>query len=642
MNWRKNRGNCLQVIVYLPENVRCRRHWKNLTRNATSLRPTRYPLATRGLLRHNNAMSASSFPSTLGEQFSTSASVADRLAATARMLPGRLAVVAARSGRGHRPKHERYHSIRYAELDQRATNIARGLIEIGVKRETRIALLVRPGIDFVALVFGLLRSGATMVLVDAGLGRKNLVGCLAATKPEGFVGIPAAHVLRWFYRRRFMQARLNVTVGGRWGWGNKTIRRLEDRGAVSSVELPTCEADDSAAIVFTSGSTGPPKGVEYRHQTFAAQLAEIERMYDLKPGGVDLACFPLFGLFNVALGITTVLPEMDFSRPASCDPAKLLTAANDWEVTQSFASPAVWDRVSRYCQQHKLSMPTLREVFSCGAPVSSEVIKRTLAHVHPEARMHTPYGATECLPISTVEASELIGDAAETTANGGGVCVGRRVDSIDWRVIAITDEPIAVDCSHARQNVDESPPGHPPSGDGGYILHELPMGQIGELIVRGPQVSQRYVAIGADEANRMAKIVDGDTIWHRTGDVGYFDTHGRFWYCGRKSQRVVLDEQTLYTECVEGIFNSHAAVHKSALVPVAVDGKTPAAIVIQPELAHGTASIDAELREFARHHECVRAVSHLFVHKQLPVDIRHNSKIRREELARWVQQQVNR
>jgi acyl-CoA synthetase (AMP-forming)/AMP-acid ligase II len=260
--------------------------------------------------------------------------VADRLASSARKLPGRLAVVAARPKRGHRPLAERYSTIRFADLDSRADNIARGLVAAGVVPGTRLALLVRPGVDFVALVFGVLRSGAIMVLVDAGLGRRNIVDCLAATAPQGFIGIPQAQLLRLLFRRRFPQATTNITVGRRWGWRGPTLADIEQAGSQSQATLPTTLAADPAAIVFTSGSTGPPKGVEYCHATFATQLAEIERMYGLAPGGVDLACFPLFGLFNVALGITTVLPEMDFSRPASCDPAKLLAAAGDWQVTQ--------------------------------------------------------------------------------------------------------------------------------------------------------------------------------------------------------------------------------------------------------------------------------------------------------------------
>jgi acyl-CoA synthetase (AMP-forming)/AMP-acid ligase II len=386
--------------------------------------------------------------------------VADRLASIAAQRPDQLAVASIAHGA----------TCTFAELDADADALARGLIDLGVQAGTRLALLVPPGVEFVKLVFALLRSGATTVLIDPGMGAKHLVNCLAAAEPEGFAAVSRAQAVRVAKRRRFPRAQLNVTVGRRWFWGGPTYRQLLQRGHASQAALPPTAADDAAAIIFTSGSTGPPKGVLYTHRMFETQVAEIQRAYDLQPGGVDLSCFALFGLFNSAWGVTTVFPEMDFSRPASADPRKLLAAANEWKVTQAFASPAVWDRLSRHGQATGASIPTLRQVFSCGAPVPAAVLKRTLAMVHPKAKMHTPYGATECLPVATIEAAEVLGETAAKTAAGAGVCVGRKFDSIQWRVIRITDEPI--------ENIDAS--------------EELPRGEIGELIVRGPQVSPGY------------------------------------------------------------------------------------------------------------------------------------------------------
>ncbi len=529
--------------------------------------------------------------------------VADRLAESARREPERLALVEA-WGRERR--------VTLAQLDRDADLLARGLIELGVRPGMRLALLVKPGIDFVTLVFALLRSGAAMVLVDGALGRENIVRCLAATEPEGFVAIGIGHVLRIAKRREFPRARLNVMVGSRWGWGGTTLAKLRQLGErTGRVDLPVTHGDDPAAIVFTSGSTGPPKGVEYRHETFVTQLTEIERMYGLAPGGIDLACFPLFGLFNVALGITTVLPEMDFSRPASADPAKLVAAANKWRVTQSFASPAVWDRLSTYCETTGTTIPTLREVFSCGAPVPAEVIRQTLVCVAPDARLHTPYGATESLPVSTIEAAELLGGTDEATAQGRGVCVGRRALSIDWRVIEITDEAI--------KTIDEA--------------RELPQGEIGELVVRGPQVSRRYLTSPwmTVDPNALSKIADGEHLWHRLGDVGYFDAEGRFWYCGRKSQRVVTSAGMLFTEQVEGIANSHPAVKRSALV--GVEGAP--IVVVELRDNASAAGIQAQVLALLHEHDVSRQVTSVLVHPKLPTDIRHNAKIQRERLAEW-------
>lgn len=527
-----------------------------------------------------------------------STNVADSLATVAARTPDQLALIEAWG------KHR---AVTLRQLDDDATRLAMGLVAMGVEPGVRLALLVKPSIEFVTLVFALLRSGATMVLVDGGLGRKSILRSLESTRPDGFVAIPLAQALRVMQGKRFASARLNVTVGRRWFWRGETlqtVRRLGD----DRHHLPLTQADDPAAIVFTSGSTGPPKGVVYRHETFTTQLAEIQRMYGLAPGGVDMACFPLFGLFNVAQGITTVLPEMDFSRPASADPHKLLAAAHRYRVTQSFASPAVWDRLSRHCEQAGETIPTLRHVFSCGAPVPARVMERTLKVVHPEAQMHTPYGATECLPVSTIEAVEVLRDTAPQTALGAGVCVGRKVASLEWRVIRTSDGPLTT--------IDQT--------------ESLGAAEVGELIVRGPQVSRTY----ADPAfNALTKITDGDSVWHRIGDVGYFDAHQRFWYCGRTSQRVVTSSGTLYTECVEGVINSHPAVRRSALVGIGGGEHPLPAVVVQLESGISQQGLEQELLQLAHSHDCSRLVQRILFYSELPTDIRHNAKIEREKLA---------
>lgn len=556
--------------------------------------------------------------------------VADRLHGVAERTAESVAVVrAARGG---------YTTCTFGELDGDATALARGLMELGVAPGMRIALLVKPGVEFVKLVFALLRCGATTVLIDPGMGGRRLVNCLAAAEPEGFVAISAAHAVRTMLARRFPRARLNVTLGRRWFWGGTTYDQVLAAGRVSRRELPATRAADAAAIIFTSGSTGPPKGVLYTHEMFETQAREIQQAYDLQPGGVDLACFALFGLFNSAMGVTTVFPDMDFSRPAAADPRKLLAAANAWRVTQAFASPAVWDNLSRHCARTGERIATLRKVFSCGAPVPAAVLERTLAMVHSEAQMHTPYGATEALPVATIEAREVLEETAAQTRAGRGVCVGRRFATIEWRVIRISDEPI--------ESMEDA--------------EALGVGEIGELVVRGPQVSPAYVVESSGRAggvsppdaegaagqgayaprsrgNGMAKILDGASAWHRMGDVGYLDAAGRFWYCGRKSQRVVTAHGVLYTECCEAVFNEHRLVRRCALVGMGPPGSAVPVVVYETAMAWQLAErIPQELQAMAAENPCTAGIRHFVRHKRLPTDVRHNSKIHREVLAEWV------
>ncbi|HEX5471171.1 MAG TPA: fatty acid CoA ligase family protein [Lacipirellulaceae bacterium] len=578
--------------------------------------------------------------------------VADRLTTFAGAMPDAIAVACPRRGSAGRHRVQRkksgaaYTVITFAELDRDATRIARGLAAWGVPPGSRLALLVQPGIEFVTLVFALLRAGMVIVLVDPGLGRRHLAHCFAEAAPEGFVAISWAQAIRALLRRKFPRARWNVTVGRRWFWGGTTFERLRiaecgltiDRAnpqsAIRNPQFPETRADDPAAIIFTSGSTGPAKGVLYTQRMFDTQVEQIQAAYDIEPGGVDLSCFPLFGLFNAAMGVTTVLPEMNFSRPASASATKLLKAANDWGVTQAFASPAVWHVVSEHCAQTGDRIDSLRQVFSCGAPVPANVQRATLACVGPGAKMHTPYGATECLPVSTIESAEVLSDTAARTDVGAGVCVGQKFDSIEWRVIRIRDEPIA--------RIEET--------------EEMSVGEIGELIVRGAQVSPCYITrtefnhrtkirderavssvapAGGEDAPARCNGFNASASWHRTGDVGYFDESGRFWYCGRKSQRLVTRDGTLFTECVEAIFNTHPAVRRCALVGIGSKGNQTPVIVVERKSCWSDGD-EVELHRLALSHKQTASIhKFIVVNWSLPVDVRHNAKINREKLAVW-------
>src|SRR4051794_29437225 len=207
--------------------------------------------------------------------FSRQLNVADRLAKFAQTMPDSVAVVCPRrrSAGAHRTRRGAsgaiYNCVTFAELEADVARIANSLAEWGVPKGTRLALLVKPSIEFVTLVFGLLRAGMVIVLVDPGLGRRNLIHCLSEAEPEGFVAIGSAQLVRVVLRHKFPRTQWNVTVGRRWCWGGKTFDELRIAGdqqqgtstpAHSNLPFAT-SADDPAAIIFTSGSTGPPKGV---------------------------------------------------------------------------------------------------------------------------------------------------------------------------------------------------------------------------------------------------------------------------------------------------------------------------------------------------------------------------------------------
>ncbi len=515
----------------------------------------------------------------------------------------------------------RYRRMTFRELDEDSDRIAAGIRRLGVRPDTRLALLVRPGIDFISLVFGLFKARAVVILIDPGMGRGNLLRCLADAQPEGFVAIPAVHAVRCLVRRRFPRARYNVTVGRRLFWGGTTLRAFRAAAHPGPQMTPT-DAHDPAAIIFTTGSTGPPKGVGYSHGNFDAQVDQIRDFYGIEPGEVDLPGFPLFGLFNCAMGVTTVIPDMDPSRPARVDAEKILEAVDDWQVTQTFGSPAIWDRVGRYCREHGRRLKSVRRVLSAGAPVPVDVLQRMRACIHAEGEMHTPYGATEALPVASISAGEVLGETAARTRTGGGVCVGRKFPGIEWRVIRAVDGPIPA--------IDDAEP--------------LAAGQVGELIVRGPVVTRRYVT--RVESNATGKIADGDSVWHRMGDVGYLDSRERFWFCGRMAHRVLTAAGPMYTVACEAIFNQHPAVYRSALVGVGEPGRQRSVIILQPhagKMPRTAARRDRffeEIRQLGSRFAHTSAIETFLLHPAFPVDIRHNAKIFREKLAVWAAAQM--
>ena len=511
------------------------------------------------------------------------------------------------------PQEQR--SLTFRELDQESDRIAHGLGTIGITRGMRVALLVPPSPELFSVTFALFKTGAVPVFIDPGIGARNMKGCLAEAEPQAFIGIPKAHLARRLLGWGRKSIRINVVVGGGAIWGGvplDTVRRSSQAGPFVAVDTVR---DEIAAILFTSGSTGPPKGAIYTHGTFAAQVDALRDLYDIRPGEIDLPTFPLFALFAPALGMTAVIPQMDFTRPGTVDPRRILGPAGEYSASTMFGSPALLNRVGRYAEKHKIKLTGLKRVISAGAPVPAAVLERFAALLPDDAQIFTPYGSTEALPVCSIGSREILGETGRLTGTGRGVCIGRPVKSISLNIIPISDTPISQWSSSLP----------------------LPAGTIGEIAVRGPQVSSAY--LNRHEATRMAKIPDpSGGIWHRMGDVGYLDEGGRVWFCGRKSHRVVTPQDTLYTIPVEGVFNTHPKVFRTALVGLGAPGSQQPVLCVELEQKCGKAGLDRirlELLELGNAYPHTRGIRKILFHPAFPVDIRHNAKIFREKLALW-------
>jgi acyl-CoA synthetase (AMP-forming)/AMP-acid ligase II len=490
-----------------------------------------------------------------------------------------------------------YETLSFRALEAEASRIAHGLVRVGITRGVRTVLLVPPSREFFALVFALFKVGAVTVLIDPGVGKKNLLQCLEKVEPEAFIAISKAQAARVLLRA-LPSVRIPVTVGRRWFWrGPKLSQLRDDRGPFPTVDS---RPDETAAILFTTGSTGVPKGAVYTHGVFDAQVQALRAIYGFAADEIDLPTFPLFALFDPALGMTAVIPDMDFTRPAHVARANIIDAINERGVTSMFGSPALLDRVAG---PEKLS--TLRRVISAGAPARPAVLERFQAMLPAGAEISTPYGATEALPVATIGSREILSETRRETERGQGTCVGRPAPDIAVKIIKISDAPIAA----WSQDLLAAP------------------GEVGEICVQGPVVTRSYFA--RPDQTSLAKIADGERFWHRMGDLGRFDDQGRLWFFGRKSHRV----GDLYTEACEAIFNTHPSVRRSALVGVA--GRP--VIVIERS---GPVSVE-ELRALARSSPVTERIETFLSYPgSFPVDVRHNAKIFREQLAPWAASQL--
>ena len=546
-----------------------------------------------------------------------SSNIASHLPSIAKLQPDVLAVAEQKSGQQYT----------YRQLDDASNIIAKGLQVTGISKGVRTVLMVTPGLDFFALVFALFKVGAVMVAIDPGIDTKQLGKCLTVAEPEAFIGIKKAHIARRVLGWAKKTIRTNIIVDPGfipkifYGWHIKSLKELKQSGTdyTGPASIDT-KADDVAAILFTSGSTGAPKGVIYTHANFNAQVATLKNIYNIQPGEIDLSTFPLFALFGPAMSMASIVPDIDFTRPGSVSPEKIFSAIEKYKVTTMFGSPALLNRVGRYGEQHNKKLPNMNRVLSAGAPVPARVMQRIADMLNNDAQVFTPYGATESLPVSSIGSDEVLGSTYHETEKGKGVCVGLPVENIDLKIIKITDDVISdwQDDLILDRNV------------------------IGEIAVKGPQVTKAYYA--RQRATEMAKIFDADGgFYHRMGDTGYLDEQGRLWFCGRMTHRVFTNNETLFTIPCEGIFNTHPKVFRTALVGINTHDQTMPVICVELEQEFKNENqeiITTELLKIAAQFEQTKNIQHILFHSAFPVDIRHNAKIGREKLAVWAQKEI--
>jgi acyl-CoA synthetase (AMP-forming)/AMP-acid ligase II len=480
-------------------------------------------------------------------------------------------------------------------------------------------MLVPPGVEFLALGFAVMGRGAVPVFVDPGIGRENLMRCITDAAPDALIGTARAQALRLFGKRIFPRLKFHITASEWIYTGGKNLAFLRKFAASP---LPEAEAGPEAFIAFTSGATGAPKGVVFTNEMLATQLDIFRRAFGLEEGTRSLPLLPIFSLFDIALGMTSVCAPIDLRAPLSLDPASVVRIIRELEVRASFGSPTLWRKIAEYCLRGGLKLESLRSVLMAGAPVPAETLKQVQS-ILGSGQAYTPYGATEALPVTAISGAEIVSQTPAAALTGEqGTAVGGAVPGVEIKIIEITDGEIA-------------------SSD---AMHVLPARTIGEVIVRGPNVSNSYV--NRLDATRLGKIAcaEGGRPWHRMGDLGYVDEQGKLYFCGRKMHRVVHLGRSYYTVPIERLFNGCPAVHRSALVALAPEGRP--AVVVEPDPARWPSSpkeeerFRAELRAIAEASPLTRGIADFFFHRSFPVDARHNAKIYRERLGVWASEQM--
>ena len=506
-------------------------------------------------------------------------------------------------------------TVSWRQLHERVTALAAGLSRLGVRRGDRVSLLVQPGPTLTAVVYACLRIGAVVVVADAGLGLAGLSRAVRGASPRFLIGetsaLTAARALGWPGTKisvdrlpRITQAALGVSCA---------LADVAEVGSGGGATPPEPGPADVAAVLFTSGSTGPAKGVVYTHGQLAALRDVLGGHFAVAPESGLVTGFAPFALLGPALGTRSVTPDMDVSAPRTLTARAVADAVAAADARIVFLSPAailnVVDTAGDLGAADRDALARVTTFLSTGAPIGADLLAAA-QRVFPNAEPHTPYGMTECLLVTDVTL-EGIREAAE--AADDGVCVGVPIEGVQVRISALDGDGAATGAPAETAGV------------------------LGEIVISAPHLKTRYdrLALTDAEAVRGTPTHDGASRWHRTGDVGHLDAQGRLWVEGRLPHVLVTEAGPLAPVGGEQQLERVAGVRRAAVVGVGPHGRRrPVAVVETIERAAKPGLADPDLTARVRADVDLPLAAVLVV-PELPTDIRHNSKIDRVRLSEW-------
>lgn len=505
------------------------------------------------------------------------------LAARAAADPTGVALAEPAAGGGWR-------TVSWSLLHGNVELLARGLAARGVRRGDRVSVLITPGADLLAVVYACWRLGATVVVTDSGLGVRGIHRALRGAAPRHIIAIPKAMALV----RALRLPGQRIAVGEL-----PAIARL---GATHPLPTGDVSPDDEAVVAFTSGSTGPAKGVVYRHRQVERTRDTLRGHYGITSSDALVAAFAPWAVLGPALGIASSIPDMDLTSPATLTARAFADAVRVVNGTLVWASPAAFggilDTAPALTDDDMAALGSLRLVLGAGAPVSRSIL-HGMSRLCTNADVRTPYGMTEVLPVTDVTVREI-----DEAGEGDGVLVGRPLPGVDVRISAVDEDGRAT----------------------GPLTDEA--GVLGEVVVRAAHKKDRYDRLWATE-----RASSRDPGWHRTGDVGRLDGEGRLWIGGRLGHVITTPDGPLAPVRIEQAVQQLPAVRQAACVGVGPRG-TQAVVVIVVADGASEGLADLALTSAVRGAAGVD-VAAVLVRRELPVDIRHRSKIDRAALADW-------
>lgn len=524
-------------------------------------------------------------------------------------------------------------AISWAQLSHVVDAVALSLQDMGLKHGDRVSLLVPPGNNLTAVAYAVLKAGGVAVVADAGLGAAGMTRAIRASDPQWIIGEAAGLTLArgagWPGRRISvspMNPLLRRTLGV-----ETSITEMSRRWVKSHERIDTPQLDDDAAILFTSGSTGPAKGVRYTHRALGSLATVLQRHFNVKPGTGLVAGFPPFALLGPGIGANSVTPDMSVTKPRTLTAKALAEAVAAGDCTMVFASPAAYTNVaataSELTDEQRAACARVEMALSAGAPVPLELMEK-IKSVFPNATVHSPYGMTEGLLLADITA-EGVKEASQQSSGRSahhGVCVGRPIDGVTFALA-----PILPDGTPSDDLIELS---SAPSPD--------VVGVLGEFVVSASHIKSGYDRLWLTDVESKRDSLD-DKTWHRTNDIGHVDAQGRIWIEGRVQHIVTSPAGPVAPGGVEAVVDRVPGVSRSALVGVGPAGTQALAVVLERTdgMKPGLADLDltARIRETVRD-EFGLDVSAVLVARDFPTDIRHNSKINRERLRQWAESQL--